>query len=329
MELFFKSYKGIIMQVHSTSLPPEFGVDQDVDSKELKKPESLNGKTLTELFGSESLMIPAEKVDRIVKQFELGSAKTLLKHLVELARPFARPPISNYHIGEAALGESGNVYLGVNVEFYGHPLNYAIHGEQFAFANARVHRERAITAIALPAEPCGHCRQFMHEAGTEIAIIILNEPTEIPLSKLLPKPFGPENLDVKGRLLTQPPEFRSSDKNSLIAKAIEAAHDSYAPYSKSPSGVAIMTNQGKIYTGSNLDNAAFNPSLAPLQCALVDFIADQQKYEDIQQVVLVECVDRKISHKACSQALLSTIAPQAMFQHLIVDSNFCPTQAEV
>jgi cytidine deaminase len=192
--------------------------------------------------------------------------------------------------------------------------------------NARLHGEEEIVAIALPAAPCGHCRQFMHETGADIKIIVPSNPPspspflEIPLSKLLPMPFGPGDLGIEGRLLTRPPEFHSSHADPLIAKAIVAAHDSYAPYSRSPAGVAILTKQGKIYTGSNLDNAAYNPSLAPLQCALVALIADSGNYEDITQVVLVEKSDREISHRGSSQDLLSTIAPQAEFKHITLDS---------
>lgn len=283
-------------------------IDISLDSLTLG---SLKEKTLKELFGSNSLMIPAAKVNRVVQQLGFDNSKALLPYLVELAKSFSRPPISKYRVGEAALGKSGNVYLGINVEFKEHPLNYAIHGEQFAFANARVHGEEEVVVIALPAPPCGHCRQFMHEAGSNITIITPNTPhsfppyREIPLSELLPMPFGPEDLAVDGRLLTHHKEkFHSSHEDPLIAKAIEAAHDSYAPYSRSPSGVAIMTKQGKIYTGSNLDNAAYNPSLAPLQGALVALIVDSGQYEDITHVVLVEKSDREISHKANSQELL-------------------------
>lgn len=305
-----------------TTASKEIDLQVNLDSLSL---ESLKEKTLKELFGSDVLMLPATKVNRVVQQLGLDGVKALLPYLVEMAKPFARPPISKFRVGEAALGKSGNVYLGINIEFKGCPLNYAIHGEQFAFANARFHREKELVAIALPAAPCGHCRQFMHEAGTDMTIIApstlsLNSPyVETPLSTLLPRPFGPEDLKIEGRLMTRPPEFHSAYHDPLVAKAVEAAHDSYAPYSRSPAGVAIMTKQGNIYTGSNLDNAAYNPSLAPLQGALVALIANSGNYEDITDVVLVERSDREISHKGSSLDLLSTIAPQATFKHMTVD----------
>ncbi|MEG3387511.1 hypothetical protein V5H41_28630, partial [Salmonella enterica] len=40
------------------------------------------------------------------------------------------------------------------------------------------------------------------------------------------------------------------------------------PYSHSPSGVALECKDGRIFTGSYAENAAFNPTLPPLQGAL-------------------------------------------------------------
>lgn len=278
-------------------------------------------KSSGELFKSKSLFIPAEKVNQLVQELGLNNPKQLLPQLVELAKTYSRPPISNYRVGEAGRGMSGNVYFGINVEFWGCPLSYAIHGEQFLIASARIQRERKVETIALPAEPCGHCRQFMNEIGDEndIELLIPGSPP-INLSALLPKPFGPKNLGIEGGLLTRAPEFRSSHGEPLVAKAIEAAYDSYAPHTKSPSGVALQTKDGKIYQGCYLENAAFNPSLPPLQYALVALLVDRGQYEDIEQVVLVEHADRKTSQKTITQDLLSNIAPNAKLNTIIVDS---------
>lgn len=51
-----------------------------------------------------------------------------------------------------------------------------------------------------------------------------------------------------------------------------AAANSYAPCSQEKSGVAIQTTDGQIYYGSYSETVAFNPSLSPLQTALVFFV---------------------------------------------------------
>lgn len=50
------------------------------------------------------------------------------------------------------------------------------------------------------------------------------------------------------------------DKNALINKAIEMTERSYAPYSKFHVGAALLGKDGKVYTGCNVENAAYGPS---------------------------------------------------------------------
>lgn len=100
------------------------------------------------------------------------------------------------------VGNSGAIYLGVNLEFTGMPLNASVHGEQFANANARGHGETGIVAIALSAPPCGHCRQFLNElAERESLQFIIEDSPPQTLSNLLPQAFGPNNLGLEGGLM--------------------------------------------------------------------------------------------------------------------------------
>ena len=50
------------------------------------------------------------------------------------------------------------------------------------------------------------------------------------------------------------------DKKALIDQAIEMTARSYAPYSKFHVGAALLGKDGKIYTGCNVENAAYGPS---------------------------------------------------------------------
>lgn len=51
--------------------------------------------------------------------------------------------------------------------------------------------------------------------------------------------------------------------------ALRAACSSYSPYTKCPSGVALLTDSG-VYSGGIIENAAHNPTLQPLQAALIN-----------------------------------------------------------
>ena len=50
------------------------------------------------------------------------------------------------------------------------------------------------------------------------------------------------------------------DTRELIKKALQARTYSYSPYSKFKVGAALETKSGKIYTGCNVENAAYTPS---------------------------------------------------------------------
>ena len=50
------------------------------------------------------------------------------------------------------------------------------------------------------------------------------------------------------------------DYNVLIEKAINAREMAYAPYSNFKVGAAVLTDDGSIYTGCNIENAAYGPT---------------------------------------------------------------------
>lgn len=242
---------------------------------------------------------------------------TVMTELLPVARTYSKPPISNFFVGAFALGASGALYPGANFEVPRNGLNQAIHAEQSAIANAFGHGETGITAIAVTAAPCGHCRQFLNEiaGGEEIRILTLDDQPW-PLKSLLPAAFGPRDLDQKDAMFTAastPLRLAVSGGDPLIQQALAAAERSYAPYSRSPSGCAIEMNSGVIVSGSYLENAAFNPSLAPLQAALVAAVMHQEEPENIKRLVVVETNGAMISHQAESRMVIAALAPHARF----------------
>lgn len=280
------------------------------------KPDAEMIANLKKIISPNPFFIPADTVQQIIQEYDL-EMNQLLDLLIPIAKTYARPSISGYQVGIATLGKSGNIYLGVNLEFLGVPLNEAIHGEQFAITNARSHGETELVAIALSAAPCGHCRQFLNEmVGSDNLQILVTGLDSTPLSSLLPESFGPKDLGLEGNLLAiLDDNFFCEDLDcSLNTQAKKAAVASYAPYSESKSGVAIRVKDGAIYTGSYLENVAFNPSISPLQAALVLLVADGKKYNEIDEVILVEMQSPKISQEAISRELLRNLSPQAIFK---------------
>ena len=54
----------------------------------------------------------------------------------------------------------------------------------------------------------------------------------------------------------------------LIALADEARAKSYCPYSGYSVGAALLTKDGKVYTGANIENASFTPTVCAERVAL-------------------------------------------------------------
>ena len=46
----------------------------------------------------------------------------------------------------------------------------------------------------------------------------------------------------------------------LVMEAIEARKKAYAPYSGYMVGAALLTEDGKVYRGCNIENAAYSPT---------------------------------------------------------------------
>jgi cytidine deaminase len=253
--------------------------------------------------------LAAAEVQRIGAQ-EGKTADELAVELLPLAQKLARPVISGYQVGAAVQGTSGALYLGGNLEFPGNSLGMTVHAEQAAVANAFMSGDTGITAIAVTSRPCGHCRQFLYEfAGGHDIRILGNSPAW--LSTLLPDFFGPKDLGRSEGPFAHTSNLLSlSSGDELTKAALDAANRSYAPYSRSPAGVALRSRTGRVYQGAYLENAAFNPSLSPLQTALVRMAAAGEAFDEIANVALVELRDAAISQSTATRAVLEAIAPQ-------------------
>jgi cytidine deaminase len=269
------------------------------------------------------------------------STDELLTLLISPASKLARPPISSFHVGAVGLGASGALYVGVNLEFARLPLYNSVHAEQFLLVNALHHGERAIQKLAISAAPCGHCRQFYSELACADSVKFSFQGGTYLLDELLPHRFKPTDLlaDPSTPLLLQSQNNRikfsdsalsTIDSNSLIhppngdlgrkdevfrdacSAAFTEARSSYSPYSRCPAGVAIITWDNCVYSGGYIESAAYNPSIPPLQTAIIDAVIDGMPcYTEVKDVVLVELRHGRVQHETTTRVILEQIAPEA------------------
>ena len=205
------------------------------------------------------------------------------------------------------------MYCGVNLEFPPLPINgETVHAEQFAAALAFLHGEPQLTAMVTAAGfPCGHCRQFLSEiAGIDRAVFLAasDETVSNTMQQLLPGGMRPAALEkglapvlgdgdgdvAPGRSLfdsccepypeiaqhqLQPPVLVTD--SAAAGTAAAACVRSWAPYTSAKAGVALLLSIGEgeheeqvcCCPGSAIESVAFNPSLPPLQVALIAAVA--------------------------------------------------------
>ena len=72
-------------------------------------------------------------------------------------------------------------------------------------------------------------------------------------------------------------------------------------------GIALKTTTGTVIAGRYIENAAFNPSLSPMQSVLVNLNLAGFGLADIAAMILVEKADTKMSHAQATHILVSEI----------------------
>lgn len=230
----------------------------------------------------------------------------LMTMLLPLAAEYAKPPISHYKVGAVSRGLSGNLYFGTNLEFAGQALSFTVHAEQSSVTNAWMNGETGIDAIAVTAPPCGYCRQFLNELVTAERLVVTMPKETRTLRDLLPGAFGPRDLGIDGGLMQHEEHALAIDEDDDVARAaLIAARMSYAPYSKSFAGVALCTRDRVIVSGAYAENAAFNPSLSPLEAALSQLNLAGHAFGEIADAVLVHVDDL---HNSATRTILGTVS---------------------
>ena len=71
----------------------------------------------------------------------------------------------------------------------------------------------------------------------------------------------------------------------LMKKALEARTRSYAPYSSFAVGAALLCADGSIYTGANIENASFTPTVCAERVAF--FSAVHDGHRDFRAIAIV------------------------------------------
>lgn len=127
--------------------------------------------------------------------------KELIKLAIE-AREHAHVPYSHFKVGAALLTKTGKVYQGANMECSSYGMTVC--AERVALVKALYDGEREFQRIAVVGgmnsleytSPCGACRQFLSDFGTNLEVIMGYEENgkikekSFLLKELLPETFS-------------------------------------------------------------------------------------------------------------------------------------------
>ncbi len=80
-------------------------------------------------------------------------------------------------------------------------------------------------------------------------------------------------------------KLNHESRHNLIDRANKARKEAYAPYSNYPVGAALRAKSGAIFTGVNVENAAYPVSMCAERIALFKAVSEGEREFDVISVV--------------------------------------------
>jgi cytidine deaminase len=98
------------------------------------------------------------------------------------------------------------------------------------------------------------------------------------------------------------------DKNQLINEALSGREKAYAPYSHFQVGAAILTKDGEIYKGCNIENASYGLTNCAERTAIFKAVSEGKK--EFAMLAIVADTDGPVSPcGACRQVIAEFCDP--------------------
>ena len=98
-------------------------------------------------------------------------------------------------------------------------------------------------------------------------------------------------------------------KEDLVYEAIEARDLSYSPYSKFAVGAALLTKDGEIYRGANIENASFSLTMCAERNAIFNAYCHGVTQDDIEALAIVADSELPVSPCGSCRQVLSELFP--------------------
>lgn len=114
------------------------------------------------------------------------------------------------------------------------------------------------------------------------------------------------------------------NKEALCKKAIEVCEKAYSPYSGVCVGAALLTADGKIYTGVNIENGAYSPTVCAERVAFFKAVSEGER--EFSAIAIAGVRDGEILENfppcgVCRQVMAEFCGEE--FKILLVKSEDC------
>lgn len=106
----------------------------------------------------------------------------------------------------------------------------------------------------------------------------------------------------------------------MIRKALQAMKKSYAPYSQFKVGACILDQNGKMYSGANIENASFSVTCCAERVALYNALIEKAEGENI--IVKAVAVVGGLNGEVKNYVFPCGVCRQAIIQ-FVEDANDC------
>ncbi len=98
-------------------------------------------------------------------------------------------------------------------------------------------------------------------------------------------------------------------KEELIEKAKEARKLSYSPYSHFAVGAALLTHDGEVYLGANIENSSYGLSMCAERNALYHAMMEGKTIDDFAALAIVGDTEGPCSPCGACRQVISELFP--------------------
>lgn len=99
-------------------------------------------------------------------------------------------------------------------------------------------------------------------------------------------------------------------KEELIEEAKKARSLSYSPYSNFAVGAALLTKDGQVYLGANVENSSYPLAMCAERNALYNAMMDGRKRDDFEALAIVADSKRACSPCGACRQVISELYPK-------------------